>query len=88
MSLSEFFASRTERRRRSAQQSYEEGAQLRRRLQELLGGVPTPRQTVETPFTNDCSEINSHNSSVDVGNHPATSATIESHPSGPFITRL
>ena len=48
MSPAEFFASIRERRRRSEQQSYEEGAQLRRRLQELLG-VPTPTQKVETP---------------------------------------
>jgi hypothetical protein len=39
-----------ERRRRSVQQSYEEGAQIRRRLQELLG-APTPMQEVETPST-------------------------------------
>jgi len=56
MSLGELFASITERRRRSAQQSHEEGAQIRRRLQELLGGVPTPGQTVETPSTNASSE--------------------------------
>ena len=37
-----------ERRRRSVQQSYEEGAQIRRRVQELLG-APTPMQEVETP---------------------------------------
>jgi hypothetical protein len=50
MPLGELFASIRERRRRSAQQPYEEGAQIRRRLQELLA-VPTPTQ-VETPFTN------------------------------------
>jgi hypothetical protein len=48
MSLGELFASMRERRRRSALQPYEEGAQIRRRLQELLA-VPT---LVETPFTN------------------------------------
>ncbi len=48
MSPAELFASIRERRRRSEQQSCEEGAQLRRRLQELLG-VPTPTQKVETP---------------------------------------
>ena len=51
MSLGELFASIRERRRRSAQQTYEEGAQIRRRLQELLA-VPTPTQAVETLFTN------------------------------------
>jgi hypothetical protein len=48
MLLLEFFASMSERRRRSAQQSYEEGAQIRRRLQELLG-VPKLMQEVERP---------------------------------------
>ncbi len=48
MSPAELFASIRERRRRSEQQSYEEGAQLRRRLQELLD-VPTPTQKIETP---------------------------------------
>ena len=51
MSLAAMFASIREHRRRSAQQPYEEGAQIRRRLQELLA-VPTPTQEVETPFTN------------------------------------
>ena len=55
MSLGELFASIRERRRRLAQQPYEEGAQIRRRLQELLA-VPTPLHEVETPFTNDCIE--------------------------------
>lgn len=50
MSLGELFASIRERRRRSAQQPYEEGAHIRRRLQELLV-VPSPTQ-VETSFTN------------------------------------
>jgi hypothetical protein len=50
MSLGELFASLTERRRRSAQQPYEEGAQIKRRLQELLA-VPSPAQGVETPFS-------------------------------------
>jgi hypothetical protein len=51
MSLGELFASIRERRRRSAQQSLEEGAQIMRRLQELLA-VPAPTQEVETSFTN------------------------------------
>ena len=51
MSLGELFASIRERRRRSAQQSYEEGAQIMRRLQELLA-VPSPPQEVAAPFTN------------------------------------
>jgi hypothetical protein len=50
MSPRKLFASIRERRRRSAQQAYEEGAQITRRLQELLA-VPTPTQEVETPFT-------------------------------------
>jgi len=50
MSLGELFASIKERRRRSAQQPYEKGAQIRRRLQELVA-FPTPT-LVETPFTN------------------------------------
>ena len=52
MSLAQLFASIRERRRRSAQQPYEEGAQIRRRLQELLA-VPKPAQ-VETRSTNAC----------------------------------
>ena len=48
MSLGELYASIRERRRRSAQQSYEEGAQIRRRLQELLA-VPSAAQQVEAP---------------------------------------
>jgi len=52
MSPKELFASIRERRRRSAQQSYEQGAQIRRRLQELLA-VPTLTQ-VEAPFTYVC----------------------------------
>ncbi len=79
MSLSEFFASRTERRRRSAQQSYEEGAQLRRRLQELLGGVPTAGQTVETPSTNASSE-NEPACLLNAGfSEPGISGTITDH---------
>ena len=49
MSLGKLFASITERRRRSAQQPYEEGAQIKRRLQELLA-VPSPTQEVEISF--------------------------------------
>jgi hypothetical protein len=55
LALGELFASIRERRRRSAQQSREEGAQLRRRLQELLG-VPVLEEQVETPSTNAGSE--------------------------------
>ena len=51
MSLGELFASIRERRRRSAQQSHEEGAQIMRRLQELLA-VPSPPQEVAASFTN------------------------------------
>ena len=47
MSLQALFVSMRARRRRSAQQSYEEGAQITRRLQELLA-VPMPVR-VETP---------------------------------------
>jgi hypothetical protein len=50
MSLGELFASITDRRRRSAQQSYQEGAQIKRRLQELLA-VPSPTQEIEIPFS-------------------------------------
>jgi hypothetical protein len=50
MSLGTLFASIKERRRRSALQPYEKGAQIRRRLQELVA-FPTPT-LVETPFTN------------------------------------
>jgi len=49
MSPLKLFASIKERRRRSAQQSCEEGAQIMRRLQELLA-VPTPTQAVAAPF--------------------------------------
>jgi hypothetical protein len=49
MSLGDLFASMRERRRRSAQQSREEGAQIIRRLQELLT-VSTPTHEVEMPF--------------------------------------
>jgi len=52
MSLAQLFASIREHRRRSAQQTYEEGAQIKRRLQELLA-VPRPAQ-VETDSTNAC----------------------------------
>jgi hypothetical protein len=44
------FASIRERRRRLAQQPYEEGAQIKRRLQELLA-VPSPTQAVEIPIS-------------------------------------
>jgi len=54
MSLGELLASISERRRRSAQQSYEKGAQITRRLQELLADS-TPKQEVETASTNACS---------------------------------
>jgi hypothetical protein len=50
MSLAQLFASIKERRRHSAQQPFEKGAQIRRRLQELLA-VPSLTR-VETPFTN------------------------------------
>jgi hypothetical protein len=50
MSPLKLFASIKERRRRSAQQPYEKGAQIRRRLQELVA-FPTPTQ-VERSFTN------------------------------------
>lgn len=53
MSPKELLASIRERRRRSAQQSYEQGAQIRRRLQELLA-VPSPAQQVEAPSTYAC----------------------------------
>jgi hypothetical protein len=46
MSLGKLFASITERRRRSAQQPYEEGAEIKRRLKELLA-VPSPTQEIE-----------------------------------------
>jgi len=55
MSLGELFASIRKPRRRSAQQSHEEGALLKRRLQELLG-VPVSEQQVETPSTDASSE--------------------------------
>jgi len=51
MFLQKLFASIRERRHRSAHQSYEEGARIRRRLQELLA-VPSPAHEVETRFTN------------------------------------
>ena len=50
MHVGELLASITEHRRRSAQQSDEEGAQIKRRLQDLLA-VPSPTQEVETPFS-------------------------------------
>ena len=50
MSLGELYASIRERRRRSARQSDERGAQIRRRLQELLA-VTMPTQ-VEASFAN------------------------------------
>jgi len=53
MSLGRLFASIRERRRRSARHPYEQGAQLRGRLQELLA-VPTPTQEVEIPSTTAC----------------------------------
>jgi hypothetical protein len=52
MSLGKLLASIRERRRRPAQQPYEEGAQLRKRLQELLA-APGPTQ-VEPRSTNAC----------------------------------
>jgi len=54
MSPLKLFASMRERRRLAAQQSLEEGAQIMRRLQELLA-VPTP-QEVAAPFANACIE--------------------------------
>jgi hypothetical protein len=48
MSLGALFASIKERRRRSAEQSCEEGARIIKRLQELLA-VPTSQQKAETP---------------------------------------
>jgi hypothetical protein len=59
LALAELFASLRERRRRSLQQSYEEGGQIRRRLQELLG-VSTPMQEVETHPSNANSETDPH----------------------------
>lgn len=51
MSLRELFATIRERGRRSASQyTEEEGAQITKRLQELLA-VPLPKQEVETPST-------------------------------------
>jgi hypothetical protein len=55
LALGELFASIRERRRLSARQSHDEGAQIRRRLQELLG-VPVSEQQVETPSTDASSE--------------------------------
>ncbi len=56
MSPLKLFASIRERRRRSVEQSYEQGAQLMRRLQELLA-VPAPTQeTAAVAFTSTCSE--------------------------------
>jgi hypothetical protein len=56
MSLGELLASIREHRRDSAHQSTEEeGAQISRRVLELLG-VPTPTQEVERPSTNACGE--------------------------------
>jgi hypothetical protein len=49
MSLRKLFALIKERRRLSDEESLEAGALITRRLQELLGGVPTPPQTIETP---------------------------------------
>ncbi|HEX9111984.1 MAG TPA: hypothetical protein VF845_10935 [Terriglobales bacterium] len=54
MSLVDLFASIKERRRHSAEQSYEEGAQITRRLQELLS-VPNPTLG-DTPSTSARSE--------------------------------
>jgi hypothetical protein len=51
MLLQGVFASIRERRRRSAEQSCEEGARIMRRLQELLA-VPTPTQKTEMPPLN------------------------------------
>ena len=58
MSPLKLLASIRERRRSSAEQSYEEGAQITRRVLELLG-VPTPTQ-VEAPSNNACSENDRH----------------------------
>jgi hypothetical protein len=48
LALGELFASIGERRRRSEQQSCEEGVRIMRRLQELLA-VPASPQSGETP---------------------------------------
>jgi hypothetical protein len=48
MSPLRMFASIRERRRRSGPPSNEEGARIKRRLQELLA-VPTPTQAAEVP---------------------------------------
>lgn len=50
MSLAELIASVRERRRRSEQQSYEQGAQIMRRLHELLD-VPTHTIEALSPNT-------------------------------------
>ena len=50
MSLGKLLASIRERRRRPVQQPYEEGAQLRKRLQELLA-APSPTQANPAPPT-------------------------------------
>jgi hypothetical protein len=51
MALRELFALITERRRRSDEQSREAGAQIRRRLQELLSNrTSIPTREVETPL--------------------------------------
>jgi hypothetical protein len=55
LALGELFASIRERPRRSEHQSHEEGAQIMRRLQELLD-VRTTTQKVETPSANASSE--------------------------------
>jgi hypothetical protein len=66
MSPRKLFASIRERCRRSAQQSTEEeGAQIKRRVVELLA-VPTPTQKIEAPSTNACGE-NDPTSYCDVG---------------------
>ena len=59
MSLGEFFALIRERRRRSSQQRIEEeGAEISRRLRELIA-VPTPTQEIEAPFVKTRSENDS-----------------------------
>ena len=55
MSPRKLFASIRERCRRPAQQPFEEGAQISRRVLELLA-VPIPTQEAETPSTIACGE--------------------------------
>jgi len=60
MSPAELFASLKERRRRSEQQSCEQGALLRRRLQELLGVHEVPQSGGTPPSTQTVKQINYH----------------------------